>query len=313
MARWYVKEMSNLTSVSVQTLHHYDRIGLLEASARDPNGYRVYSEKDLLKLQQIVALKFFGFDLATIKRLLSQETDPLEHFANQARVLEEKASVLIDGAKVLRTIIEASKVTQSVQWENIIQLIEVYNMSEQLEHSWVKDIFTPEELKEYTAFEKEMKRDATPETKAAFEESWREILSEAQRHQHEDPYSAIGIEVGRKFMERVNSLYGKKYAHLRTKKWEQGFGEGKGLDDIGLTPDLMQWLEGATDAYWHDRLYAILDRVGQDSDKAVLKLWTEAMDDLYGTEEPRKRRIVEMSLEDKKVSAKAKTWLSKLL
>jgi hypothetical protein len=32
-------------------------------------------------------------------------------------------------------------------------------------------------------------------------------------------------------------------AHLRTKKWEKGFDEGKGLDDVGLTPEIITWLE----------------------------------------------------------------------
>ena len=59
MAQWYVKELSKLTQVTVQTLHHYDRIGLLQPSVRLANGYRLYSEKDLLKLQQIIAFKFF--------------------------------------------------------------------------------------------------------------------------------------------------------------------------------------------------------------------------------------------------------------
>jgi DNA-binding transcriptional MerR regulator len=67
MAHWFVKDLSRLTSVSVQTLHHYDRIGLLHPSDRMPNGYRVYTEKDLLKLQQIIALKYFGFELQQIK------------------------------------------------------------------------------------------------------------------------------------------------------------------------------------------------------------------------------------------------------
>lgn len=46
MKQWYVKEISKLTHVSVQTLHHYDRIGLLTPSIRLANNYRVYSEKD---------------------------------------------------------------------------------------------------------------------------------------------------------------------------------------------------------------------------------------------------------------------------
>lgn len=46
MAEWYVKDLSKLTGVSVQTLHHYDRIDLLKPSVRLSNGYRIYSETD---------------------------------------------------------------------------------------------------------------------------------------------------------------------------------------------------------------------------------------------------------------------------
>ena len=49
MTQWYVKELSKLTKVSVRTLHHYDKIGLLTPSIRLENNYRVYSETDLLK------------------------------------------------------------------------------------------------------------------------------------------------------------------------------------------------------------------------------------------------------------------------
>jgi len=71
MTQWYVKDLSKLTGISAQTLHHYDRIDLLKPSLRLSNGYRLYSEKDLLQLQQIIALKFFGFKLSQIKALLT--------------------------------------------------------------------------------------------------------------------------------------------------------------------------------------------------------------------------------------------------
>ena len=88
MTQWFVKDLSKLSGVSAQTLHHYDRIGLLKPSVRLPNGYRVYSEKDLLQLQQIIALKFFGFELSKIKALLTGNAGDLEHFSVQARLLE---------------------------------------------------------------------------------------------------------------------------------------------------------------------------------------------------------------------------------
>ncbi|MDP3559651.1 MAG: MerR family transcriptional regulator [Legionellaceae bacterium] len=313
MTQWFVKDLSKVTGISVQTLHHYDRIQLLKPSLRLTNGYRVYSEKDLLKLQQIIALKFFGFELSQIKTLLSEESSALKHFNSQAQLLEQKASALLEGAKTLRGIIDAVDDHKSIPWKTIIQLIEVYKMTEHLEHSWVKEIFTPDELKQYVEFEKEMKANKTPEQKAAFQKEWNQLLDEIKQSQNQDPSSAIGIQLGKKYMERVNGLYGKKYAHLRTKKWEKGFGEGKGLDDIGLTPEIMAWLEKALDAYWNDRIYSILAKVGKSPSSTVLALWNEALDDMYGEETSRKKVIYEMALNDNKVSPEAKAWLKTIL
>src|SRR5580704_7702573 len=102
MAQWYVKDISKLTHISVQTLHHYDRIDLLKPSVRLPNGYRLYSEKDLLKLQQIIALKFFGFELAQIKTLLDTEVNMIDHFADQSHCLETKAKTLLEASQTLK-------------------------------------------------------------------------------------------------------------------------------------------------------------------------------------------------------------------
>ena len=128
----------------VQTLHHYDRIGLLKPSLRLPNGYRIYSKKDLLQLQQIIALKFFGFELSQIKALLTGNAGGLEHFSVQAQLLEKKAKNLLDASKALKGIIADIKDDKSIPWETIIKSIELYNMTKNLEYSWVKEIFTPE-------------------------------------------------------------------------------------------------------------------------------------------------------------------------
>ena len=168
MAEWYVKDLSKLTGVSVQTLHHYDRIDLLTPSIRLSNGYRIYLETDLLRLQQIIALKFFGFELSQIKALLSGNVGAVEHFLVQAKLLEQKANTLLEASHALKAITSDVTDDKSIPWETIIKLIEVYRMSQQLEHSWVKEIFTPEELKQYAAFEVELKSSSTLDQKAAF-------------------------------------------------------------------------------------------------------------------------------------------------
>lgn len=313
MTQWYVKDLSKLTGVSVQTLHHYDRIDLLKPSVRLLNSYRVYSEKDLLKLQQIIALKFFGFELSQIKALLTANTGALQHFAVQAQILEQKASAMLDASKALKSIISNVKDDKSIPWETIIQIIEVYNMTNQLDHAWVKEIFTPEELKQYVAFETELRANSTPEQQAAFEKSWSNLLEEVNNNLSKDPMSAIGVELGEKMMQWVNGVYGKKYAHLRTKKFEKGFSEGKGLEEVSLTPEIVSWLDKAMDAYWRQRIYNILAQVGKASSNNVEKLWNELLDDMYGDDQERRKSVLDdVLLQEDDISNNAKKWLQNL-
>lgn len=313
MTHWYVKGLSKLTGVSVQTLHHYDRIDLLKPSLRLFNGYRLYSEKDLLRLQQIIALKFFGFELSQVKALLTGNAGALERFSAQAQFLEQKANTFLDASKALKSIISEVNDDKSISWETIIKLIKVYRMTQQLEHSWVKEIFTPGELKQYAAFETELKTNSTPEQKAAFEKNWTNLVAEISNNLNNDPKSAVGIAIGKKCMLWINGVYGRKYAHLRTKKFEKGFAEGKGLKEVGLTPEIVSWMDKAMDAYWRERIYGILNKVGSGvSDEAIFKMWNEVLDDMYGEDNARKKEIYEIALVDEKVSEKAKEWLRTL-
>lgn len=312
MAQWYVKDLSKLTGVSVQTLHHYDRIDLLKPSLRLPNSYRVYSEKDLLQLQQIIALKFFGFELAQIKTLLTDNAKAFEHFSLQAKLLEQKANALAEASNTLKQVISDVPEDKSIPWEKIIKLIEVYHMTQNLDHVWVKEILNPDELKQYAAFEKELQSNATEEQKAAFEGAWDNLVEEFKNNLNTDPQSKTSLLLAEKWMKWVNGVFGKKYAHLRTKIFEQGFGEGIGLEAVGLTPEIAAWMEKASDAYWNDRFQKILNQVGNAPSATVLNLWNEALDDLYGNEDTRKQAVYDIALADEKVSLAAKKWLKEI-
>jgi DNA-binding transcriptional MerR regulator len=77
--------------VSVRTLHHYDEIGLLEPSGRSKAGYRLYSDDDLARLQQILLYRELDFALDEIAEVLSDpEFEPLEALVAQRRLTEER-------------------------------------------------------------------------------------------------------------------------------------------------------------------------------------------------------------------------------
>lgn len=310
MKTWLVKELSQLVNVSVKTLHHYDRIGLLKPRKRQDNKYRIYSEQDLLRLQQIIALKYFGFDLKQIAALLDQEKPPLSHFAIQATMLEERAQVLRQASQQMRELIKKCEQDESIKWEETCELIEVFKMAEQLEHPWVKEIYNEEELKQYAEFEKKMK---SGHDKAAFTQRWQALVNDLNKSLKHAPNSSVGIAMAERMMSWVNAVYGKEYAHLRTKKMEKGFGEGMGLDDVGFTETSVKWLTQAMDAYWADRIHKLLSQIETMPQEEMLSQWHVIMDDMYGNEEARQKEVIHRVLEDERINEAAKQWVKTLL
>ncbi|NNF70556.1 MAG: MerR family transcriptional regulator [Acidimicrobiia bacterium] len=65
-----VGQVARLAGVTVRTLHHYDEIGLLHPSGRSEAGYRLYSEADLERLQELLFYRELGFGLDDIKRMM---------------------------------------------------------------------------------------------------------------------------------------------------------------------------------------------------------------------------------------------------
>jgi MerR family transcriptional regulator, thiopeptide resistance regulator len=86
-----VGEVAALAGVTVRTLHHYDRIGLLSPSGRTAAGYRRYSPADLDRLHQVLVYRELGFPLEEVATLLDDPAaDPAEHLRRQHRLLLDR-------------------------------------------------------------------------------------------------------------------------------------------------------------------------------------------------------------------------------
>jgi DNA-binding transcriptional MerR regulator len=88
---YQINEFAEMAGVTVRALHHYDRLGLMKPARRDGSAYRLYSERDLERLEQIVVLKFLGLPLKEIGALLRDERTGLSGaLERQEKVLREK-------------------------------------------------------------------------------------------------------------------------------------------------------------------------------------------------------------------------------
>ena len=67
------------------------------------------------------------------------------------------------------------------------------------------------------------------------------------------------------------------------------------------------------DSYWRQRLYDILSQVGKVSSSEILNLWNEVLDDMYGEDSERKKAVLDVAIQDDKISSDARKWLKSLV
>lgn len=114
---YLIKEVSDISGVSVRTLRHYDEIGLLSPQ-KQGNGYRCYSEEDMSALQTILFYRYLGFPLKQIKELLTQEESEISaHLKRQLALMQEEKQRILTLISTLEKTIESRKRRTTMQVE----------------------------------------------------------------------------------------------------------------------------------------------------------------------------------------------------
>ena len=163
-------EFAELTGVTVRTLHHYDRAGLLKPGRRTGAGYRLYGAREFARLQQILTLKFIGLPLEEIKGLLGRRAlDLSETLRLQREVLTERRRQL---DMALRAVREAEGVAArdgEPDWDAFKKIVEVITMQHDTE--WMKRYYTEEQLAD-------LARRGTPEVLERGQREWAILLKD---------------------------------------------------------------------------------------------------------------------------------------
>jgi len=109
MTSYSVKQLAKLAGVSIRTLHLYDEMGLLKPSTRTEARYRLYGEKELLRLQQILFYKELDFPLQEIGNILNDpDFDLLTALESHKAVLNLRskriATLIVTIDKTIKTL-----------------------------------------------------------------------------------------------------------------------------------------------------------------------------------------------------------------
>ena len=122
MKNYYkIGEVVKKLNINRETIRYYENIGLLTENKRDKNGYRLYSEDEVEKVEFILMVKSYGFSLKEIKVIFDEVYEDIlgGHMEGIKKIVEEKIRELqhkIESLSETKKLLE--KVNDNVLSEN---------------------------------------------------------------------------------------------------------------------------------------------------------------------------------------------------
>jgi MerR family transcriptional regulator, thiopeptide resistance regulator len=194
-----VGDLAKQTGVSVRTLHYYDEIGLLSPSHRTEAGYRLYSEKDIIRLQQIVSLRQIGFSLEEIRDCLEQPSFSFDRVIQLHTIrLREQIALSQKLLKRLEAIAQTVSSMETLSVETLIQTIEVMTMLE--------NYYSPEQLEALKQRRELLGEDQIQQSQA----DWQTLIEQARTEMAKgtDPTSEPVKALARRSLELIQAFTG---------------------------------------------------------------------------------------------------------
>lgn len=122
-----VNTLAKIAGVSVRTLHYYDEVGLLKPSAIQKNGYRLYEERELLMLQQILFFRELDVPIEEIKRIFSSSTfDMRRALRDHRKMIELKKKRLSGLLKTIDTTLQKLERDTPMNDQDLQELYETF-------------------------------------------------------------------------------------------------------------------------------------------------------------------------------------------
>ena len=195
-----VHAFAKLAGVTVRTLHHYDRIGLLQPH-RSSSGYRLYGSRELERLEQIIALRFIGVPLKEIGPMLDSSS-LAEALPRQRTLLKEKRRLIDEAISAIEAAEASMNSGQRPATAILTKIIEVMEM--QNEKNWTEKYYSADAQ----AAIRERQVTWTPEMQSKAQQDWLDLFRDVEEALNEDPAGEHAQELGRRWKALVGGFTG---------------------------------------------------------------------------------------------------------
>ncbi|MDR4982299.1 MerR family transcriptional regulator [Bacillus cereus] len=143
-----IQELTRETGVTVRALRYYDQIDLLKPSGKTNGGHRLYSERDVVRLQQILFLKEMGFSLKEITNMLiTDELNLKVSLEKQLKFVQEEQKKFNRMERILQAVVYSVDVEGELDWKVMFELIQLSKQSPRIREMFQNEVFSKEEQK----------------------------------------------------------------------------------------------------------------------------------------------------------------------
>lgn len=217
-----IGELAKQAGISVRTLQYYDKLGLLSPSHLADNGYRYYSDLEVMTLHHITVLKQLGFTLSQIQPILqdNQELPPAEQWAQAIQQQidlvkqEQERLALLD--RKLHVALHTIELRRKIDASELLLFIHSLhsdkpNEDERPQSTWRQQHFQEEELHTISSL-------PSLDSDDPRNSEWIRLLCDIHAHLHEPADSEISQQLAERVIRITRSWFGDNDA-LVDKYW----------------------------------------------------------------------------------------------
>jgi DNA-binding transcriptional MerR regulator len=179
-----IGDFAALAGVSVRTLRHYERLGLLGRVVRTDGGQRRYAAADLVRMQQILTLRYLGFPRRRIADILGRpDFDLVGSLLAQRRALRDRMRELERIERTLDALLQRQRSAGEWDWQLVAQATTSVQDSLHERRNAMERYYSPEQLAEFAALETQV----PVERRQAVASGWTALLDDVRAAGGIDP------------------------------------------------------------------------------------------------------------------------------
>lgn len=232
-----IGQLSKKTGVTVRTLDYYDEIKLLKPSSATEGGHRLYNEGDVLRLQQILALKYMGFSLEQIKRNLNESVATWEQsLEQQLSMIREQQKELQELEQALSGVLYSIQLEEEIKWPLIFDIIRLFQRDKDVVNHLYEKYFNEEEQKKIMSLQTERNKDDVQE--------WARIIHDVRAVLNENPESEKVQQLAEQWMKKVHDMFDDDHV-LKGKMWDVIKDHSGSVAFYPMDEEIVQFMERA--------------------------------------------------------------------